>query len=148
MSAYLKDMFLKALLTMTALFTLLSASRTGQRSLARQIRPPLRFLMFLPSFLLALQALAVGLNSSADVLQLLCFRLGSVVLVLSSSSALNSCCKNSFSQCASWSSPFPARVFLLKKNHHTGTGWHLDLVRRDAGVPEPSGASSHEHTGR
>lgn len=134
MSAHLKDMFLKALLTMTALFALLFAGRTGQRSSDQQIRPPLRFLMFLPSFLLALQALAARLNSSADVLQLLCFRLSSVVLVLSSSSALNSCCKISFSQCASWSSPFPGCVFLLKRKHYTGTGWHLDLVCRDAGV--------------
>lgn len=53
MSAHLKDMFLKALLTMTALFALFSASRTGQRFLVQQIRAPLCFLMFLPSFLLA-----------------------------------------------------------------------------------------------
>lgn len=44
-------MFLKALLTMTALFALLSAGRTGQRFLVQQIQPPLRFLVFLPSFL-------------------------------------------------------------------------------------------------
>lgn len=38
---------------MTALFALLSAGRTGQRSLVQQIRPLLGFLVFLPSLLLA-----------------------------------------------------------------------------------------------
>lgn len=53
MSAHRRDVFWKALLTMTALFALLSAGRTGQRSLVQQIRPLLGFLVFLPSLLLA-----------------------------------------------------------------------------------------------
>lgn len=94
MRAHLKDMGLKALLTMPALFALLAVGRTGQHSLVQQIRPPLRFLMFLPSFLLAgIISLGLGWNSAADVLQLLWFRLGSVVFGLSLSLALNSFCK-------------------------------------------------------
>lgn len=66
MRAHLKDMGLKALLTMPALFALLSVGRTRQCSLVQQIRPPLRFLMFLPPCLLAgITSFGCGLEFSS-----------------------------------------------------------------------------------
>lgn len=130
MRAHLKDMGLKALLTMPALFALLSVGRTGQCSLVQQIRPPLRFLMFLPS-----QALAASWNSAADVLQLLWFKLGSVVLGLSLSLALNSFCKPA-SICAVWDSdphgavPFLSTFSFPRKATMQGqVGTHILSVR-------------------
>ena len=66
---------MKALLTMTALFALLSAGRTRQRSLVQQIRPPLRFLMFLPSFLLAgIASLGCGVEFSSRCIAVAVFQ--------------------------------------------------------------------------
>lgn len=157
MSAHLKAGVLKAPLTMAALFALLAAGRAGHRSVVQQIRPPLRFLMFLPSPRLA----GVG---EPWLRAAICqqryrgywFRLGAVV-GLEFSPGSNSCCKNSSSPCrvgprAPGSRAHPVLVFLAKKRSRAGIKAGAQIssvgVQERAGVPAPSGASSLEHAGR
>lgn len=73
MGAHLKDVVLKALPTMVALFMLFSAGRTGHCSSVQQIWLPLHFLVFPPSPCPV--GVAVGPSLPAGVLQLLWLRL-------------------------------------------------------------------------
>lgn len=78
MGTHLKDVVLKALPTMLALFVLFSAGRTEHCSSVQQIWLPLHFLVFPPSPCLV--GVAVGLSLPADVLQLLWLRLSTLAL--------------------------------------------------------------------
>lgn len=76
MGAHLKDVVLKALLTVVALFVLFSAGRTGHCSSVQQIWLLLHFLVFPPS--LCHVGVAAGLTLPADVLHLLWLRLSTM----------------------------------------------------------------------